>query len=205
MAKYSLRLVREIAALVEEDTYTISEICNMMRISRKTFYEWKARIPEFKKAIEQAEEKREENLLFVARNSLKKKLEGYTVVEERITYVPDKNNPERLVIKNKVVKRKYCPADNTAIRQVLEKHEEKQKAIEEEQKLNKKEELPELVIEFNSNKARRNYEYLTRMMKAGVPDAEWKYWSYNPAYMNEEEKETTNSEQVTADNNNRQV
>ena len=203
MAKYSQRLAKEVAALIEEDSYTISEICRMMRISRKTFYEWKAAIPEFKKAIEQAEEKRQENLLFIARNSLKKKLEGYTVVEERITYVPDKNNPERLVIKNKVVKRKYCPPDNTAIRQVLDKHDEKQKTIEEEQKANRKEEQPELVIEFNSNKARRNYEYFTTMMKAAVPDAEWKYWSYNPAYMDEEEektKESGNSEIQEANN-----
>ena len=202
MAKYSQRLIKEIATLVEEDSYTISEICEMLHISRKTFYEWKETKPEFKKVLDEAEERRNENLLFIARNSLKKKLEGYTVIEERITYVPDKNNPERLVMKNKVVKRKICAPDNNAIKQVLEKHEEKQQAIEEEKKANQKEKLPELVIEFNSNKARRNYEYVTTLMKAGVPGEKWKEWSYNPAYMNEEEEETVDSEQSAVNNNN---
>lgn len=123
MAKYNEKLIAKIAALVEEDTFTISEICEMLRISRKTFYEWKETKPELKKVLEEAENRRDENLLFLARTSLRKKLAGYTVTEEKITYVPDKNNPSQLTIKNKVVKEKYCPPDNAAIRQVMEKHE----------------------------------------------------------------------------------
>ena len=197
MAKYTERLAGKLVTLIEGDLYSIKEICDLFNITTKTFYEWKETKPKFKKALEEAEERRNENLLFIARNSLKKKLEGYTVVEERITYVPDKNNPERMVIKDKVVKRKICPPDNNAIKQVLEKHEEKQQAIEEENKANQKEKLPELVIEFNSNKARRNYEYVTTMMKAEVPGKKWKEWSYNPAYMNEEE-ETVDGEQANS-------
>lgn len=125
MAKYNEKLATKIVALIEEDTYTISEICTMLRISRKTFYEWRETKLDFRKAIEEAEERRDENLLFLARTSLRKKLEGYTVTEEKVTYVPDKNNPAKLTIKNKVVKQKYCPPDNTAIRQVIEGYEKK--------------------------------------------------------------------------------
>ena len=75
---------------------------------------------------------------------------------------------------------------------MLERHEQRQKVILEQEIANKKDELPELVIEFNSNKARRNYEYFTTMMRAAVPDEQWKYWSYNPAYMDQGgEKEKT--------------
>ncbi|MFV0419428.1 MAG: helix-turn-helix domain-containing protein, partial [Dysgonomonas sp.] len=66
MAKYNEKLVEKIIALVEEDAYTISQICDMLRISRKTFYEWKETKPEFRKALEDAEDRRDENLLFIA-------------------------------------------------------------------------------------------------------------------------------------------
>lgn len=130
MAKYNEKLVDKIITFVEEDAYTISEICEIVRVSRKTFYEWKETKPEFKKALEDAEDRRDENLLFLARTSLQKKLEGYTVKEEKITYIPDKNNPSQLVIKNKVVKEKHFPPSNAAIKQLIERHEKKKEKRE---------------------------------------------------------------------------
>ncbi|MFV0420458.1 MAG: hypothetical protein ACK5KT_17250, partial [Dysgonomonas sp.] len=73
--------------------------------------------------------------LFIARCSLKKKLEGYTVTEEKITYVPDKNNPSELTIKHKVVKEKHYPPSNASIRQIIERHEKKKEKREIERRI----------------------------------------------------------------------
>ena len=119
MAKYSEKLAKKIAALIEEDTYTISEICDMYRISRKTFYEWKAIKPEFRDIISEAEDRRDEQLTLLARRALRQRLEGYTTIEERTIYVPDKNNPDRMVVKSKVVKRKQWPPELKTAQAVL--------------------------------------------------------------------------------------
>lgn len=74
MAKYSEKLVEKIVSLIEEDAYTITDICAILNISRKTFYGWRESKPEFDKAVEEATEVREEKLLVKARESLKKKL-----------------------------------------------------------------------------------------------------------------------------------
>ncbi|MDR3057001.1 MAG: hypothetical protein LBU84_02545 [Prevotella sp.] len=119
MAKYTKKLTEEIVSLIEEDTYSIKEICSNLKISRKSFYEWKEAKPEFKKAIDRAVERRDEKLMMTARRSLKKKLEGYTLTETRTTYVPDKNNPEKLVLKSQVIKQKEYAPDMHAIKLIL--------------------------------------------------------------------------------------
>ena len=92
MAKYTEKLAEKIVSLIEEDTFSITEICKHLKITRKSFYEWRDKKPEFRKAIEAAIESRDETLAITARRSLKKKLEGYTLTEIRTTYVPDKEN-----------------------------------------------------------------------------------------------------------------
>ena len=124
MAKYTEKLTQKITSLIEEDTYSIKEICSILKISRKSFYEWKETKPEFKKAIDRAVEHRDEKLLMVARRSLKRKLEGYTLTETRTTYVPDKNNPEKLVLKSQVVKQKEYAPDTHAIKLTLSQNSE---------------------------------------------------------------------------------
>lgn len=119
MAKYTDRLVEKIASLIEEDTFSISEICSMLKISRKSFYEWKDTKPEFKEAIEKATEHRDDKLLMTARRSLKRKLEGYTLSETRTTYVPDKDNPEKLILKSQVIRQKEYAPDTHAIKLTL--------------------------------------------------------------------------------------
>ena len=119
MAKYTERLTEKIVSLIEEDTYSIKEICSNLKISRKSFYEWKETKPDFKKAIDRAVERRDNKLLMVARRSLKKKLEGYTLTETRTTYVPDKDNPEKLLLKSQVVKQKEYAPDVHAIKLIL--------------------------------------------------------------------------------------
>ncbi|MFV0329268.1 MAG: hypothetical protein ACK5KL_05480 [Dysgonomonas sp.] len=119
MAKYTDKLVEKIVSLIEEDTFSISEICSMLKISRKSFYEWKDTKPEFKEAIEKATEHRDDKLLMTARRSLKRKLEGYTLSETRTTYVPDKDNPEKLILKSQVVRQKEYAPDTHAIKLTL--------------------------------------------------------------------------------------
>lgn len=126
MSKYTEELVHKIADLIEEDTFTITEICDMLRITRKTFYQWREEKPEFRLLLAEAEERRDEKLVRLARQSLKKKLEGYTVTEERHIYVPDKDDSEKLVLKSKIVRQRYCPPDNAAIRKTIER-DDKQK------------------------------------------------------------------------------
>ena len=126
MAKYTERLAEKIVSLIEEDTYSITEICKHLKITRKSFYEWRDKKPEFRKAIEAAIESRNETLAITARRSLKKKLEGYTLTEIRTTYVPDKENPDKLVIKTRVVRQKEYAPDTHAIRLVLSHNETKE-------------------------------------------------------------------------------
>ena len=59
MGKFNQSLVEKIAELIEEDNYTITEICGIVGISRKVFYEWKATKPSFAEALDQAVEARE--------------------------------------------------------------------------------------------------------------------------------------------------
>lgn len=126
MSKYSDKLVNQICRYIETDYYSISEICTMFKISRKTFYEWKDTKPLFRKAIDEALDARDEVMLATARLSLKKKLEGYTLTEEKCVYVPSKSNPSELILKSKTVKKKECPPDTQTIKLVLERNDKKQ-------------------------------------------------------------------------------
>ena len=132
MAKYTERLAEKIVSLIEEDTYSITEICKHMKITRKSFYEWRDKKPEFRKAIEAAIESRDETLAITARRSLKKKLEGYTLTEIRTTYVPDKENPDKLVLKTRVVRQKEYAPDTHAIKLVLSHNETKEEENKEQ-------------------------------------------------------------------------
>ena len=109
MAKYNKELVSRIVSLIESDIYTVKEICNMIRISRQTFYDWMENKPEFKQTVDEAMRQRDEMLVSIARASLRKKLEGYTLEEEKVVYVPSKSNPSIQIEKSRVVRKKQYP------------------------------------------------------------------------------------------------
>jgi hypothetical protein len=132
MAKYSEELTEKIVSLIEDDTYTVTEICNHVGITRKSFYEWKEKKPEFREAVNKAIERRNEALSIIARNSLRRKLEGYTLTEIRTTYIPDKENPDKLVLKSRVVKEKEYAPDTQAIRLTLLPDDTKAIGVKEE-------------------------------------------------------------------------
>ncbi|MBD8387578.1 MULTISPECIES: transposase [Dysgonomonas] len=123
MAKYSDRLVEKIVRLIEEDTYTISEICDALRISRNTFYEWKSTKPEFSQALEDAEARRDSSLAILARRSLREQLEGYVEITEKIVYQDDGYDGQTM--KSKTVTKKKVAAKASVIKLALEHSDSK--------------------------------------------------------------------------------
>lgn len=119
MATYNKKTVEQIAALIEEGNYSISNICIIVGISRKTFYDWKNNHPDFQQAIEDAEQKRTDELLALANKSLKKKLEGYYQTVSRTVYTPSENDPDTLEIKQHVVTRRHCEPDTKLLLDIL--------------------------------------------------------------------------------------
>ncbi|WP_036930263.1 hypothetical protein [Prevotella sp. 10(H)] len=123
MAKFNNKLATRIIEMIEQDLFGISEICKILHIAPKTFYEWRKTKPEFNEAVEAAIDHREESLVASARMGLKQLLEGYIQKEEKITYIPDKNNPAEDIEKNRIIKKKHCAPSIRAIRYVLERND----------------------------------------------------------------------------------
>ncbi|MDU1891033.1 MAG: phBC6A51 family helix-turn-helix protein [Dysgonomonas sp.] len=155
MAKFNDELVDKIVSLVEEDTYSITEICDMLNIGRKTYYRWIGEKTDFREAVEAATERRNEKLKKDARRSLRKKIEGYTLVEERITYVPDEDDPSQLKIKTHVVRKKEYAPDTSAIKLALF-GSEKGKEVEQQN-------FP-LNINVISQQAKDEIDFLTQLL-----------------------------------------
>ncbi|MBK5721513.1 hypothetical protein JGH11_11580 [Dysgonomonas sp. Marseille-P4677] len=164
MAKFTKRLVNKIISLIESDTYTITEICEALQISRNTFYEWKKEKTEFTEAIEDAIKRREEYLVIKARRSLLQKLEGYTLKEVKAVYEPDKYNPEGMKLKSKTVKTKECPPDTATIKLILERNDKKEQ--EQKSKENTTDIQPSIII-VQDEATKTNLEILK--MNGGEP------------------------------------
>lgn len=126
MTKYSEKLVDKIASMIEEDYYTITQICEIVGISRKVFYQWRNEKPAFKQALINAEEAREDRIRILARKALRHNLEGITKIETKKVYIPDKENEnsEKLILKEYVVKEKRCESDASVINNTLQNKKE---------------------------------------------------------------------------------
>ncbi|MDL2303361.1 helix-turn-helix domain-containing protein [Dysgonomonas sp. OttesenSCG-928-D17] len=126
--KYSDRLVEKMIRLIEEDTYTITEICEALKISRNTYYEWRNTKPDFRRKIDEAIDRRDDALVVIARRSLKQKLEGCVLTEERCVYEPARSNSEVQILKTRTVRKKQCPPDLRAIKYVLDRNDKRREA-----------------------------------------------------------------------------
>lgn len=123
MAKrYSKKLADEIVSLVQEGIYSVSAICRIAGIGRKTFYRWRETKNDFSRALSDAEQQCRDELRAKARQILKRKLEGYTQIVSRTVYVPSDDDPSQLVIKQHVVTEKHCEPDMRLVMQLLEKN-----------------------------------------------------------------------------------
>ena len=107
--KYNKKIAEKICSLIATDTYTVAEVCRMVKISDSTYYDWITRFPEFSENIKKAE----------AEKSLLRKIQGYTVQEKHITTVGsgkyDVNGKEIPRIKEQKIVDKHYQPDTAAI------------------------------------------------------------------------------------------
>ncbi len=117
--KYNDKIVERICKLIEADTYTVAEICRMVKIHRATYFEWLNTKPEFADAIKKAEEARTAFFVAEAKKSLLKKIQGYTVKEQHITMAGtgryDVNGKEIAKVKEQKTVDKHFQPDTAAI------------------------------------------------------------------------------------------
>ena len=113
MPKYSKKIVNRICDLISKDSYTVSEICENIGIAESTFYDWQANKVEFSESIKKARDKFDETLVKEAKNSLRKKVNGYEVDEKKTVYVDSKDGKPK--IKEQTVIKKHIQPDTGAI------------------------------------------------------------------------------------------
>lgn len=95
MAKYSKKIVENICSLIKKDSYTIAEICSLSGIHKDTYYDWLEKKPDFSYAVKKAKQEFDEFIIFEARKSLVKMIQGYTVQEKKtVTVDSGKKNDE---------------------------------------------------------------------------------------------------------------
>lgn len=152
MATYNKRIVEQIATLIEEGNHSISIICKITGISRKTFYDWKNTRPEFQAAIEDAEQRRTEELYQLASNALLKKVEGYYQTVSKTVYVLSADDPETLEIKQHVVTRKFQEPDTRLLLEILNGGNGKTK----KKGVMKRNSNPALIVKRNEGKIQKD-------------------------------------------------
>ena len=121
MKKYNSKKADQIVELFRTDTYTVFEICRIVKISKSTLYRWMSEYPDFAQAIEDAKDERAQILVVAAKKSLRRKIEGYDVTETRVVTVPHKEKDkdgktvEKPCIKEQITTKKHIQPDTAAI------------------------------------------------------------------------------------------
>lgn len=120
MAKYNKKIVKVICDLLSNDSYTVLEICSLSGISEETYYCWKRDKPEFSEAVTRARDRFDELIVKEAKNSLRKKINGYEVEETKTVYTESKEvdpttGKPRPKIKEKTTVKKHFQPDTAAI------------------------------------------------------------------------------------------
>lgn len=152
MATYNKKTVEKIVSLIEDGNYSISTICKIVGIGRKTFYDWRNTRPEFMEAIMEAEQRRSDELYELANKALRRKLEGYQQTISRTVYVPSEDDPQILEIKQHVVTTKFCEPDMRALIEVLGGGSGKKK----QKGMRLKNTNPALIVKRNEEQVKRN-------------------------------------------------
>lgn len=114
MAKYNREVVEKICKLLSSDSYTVQEVCDMVGITRSTFYKWEREKKQFAHLIKKAREQFEANMIAEAKKSLRKKITGYEVEETRFVLGKTKEG-DKPIVKEKVVTKKHVAPDTTAL------------------------------------------------------------------------------------------
>lgn len=113
MAKYNKKIVKQICSLIEKDSYTVAEICNVVGIAISTYYEWQESKPEFSEAIKGAKDRFDETILKDAKTSLIKLVRGYDYEETKTVVIDDGNGKPK--IKEKSTTKKHVAPNLGAI------------------------------------------------------------------------------------------
>jgi transposase-like protein len=113
MAKYSNKIVKRICNLIKANSYTIAELCANVGISESCYYHWQETIVEFGEAIARARDQFDEILVKEAKNSLRKKVNGYEVDEKKTVFINGIDG--KPVIKEQTTIKKHFQPDTSAI------------------------------------------------------------------------------------------
>ena len=106
--KYTPEIVKAITDLIEKDSYKVEEICEIVKISKDTYYRWLNENPDFSDALKKAETKFLQKIKANARKSLNKLVEGYEYEEKSTTYIDDGSGKQKIK-ETKTVKKHVSP------------------------------------------------------------------------------------------------
>ena len=112
MAKYDGKIVNKIYDLLSSDTYTIAEVCEIVGISERCYYDWQKNNAEFAEIIARARFRFDEIIVKEAKNSLRKKVNGYEVEEKKRVF-------SNKILKEETIITKHFQPDTDAIKFVL--------------------------------------------------------------------------------------
>ena len=112
MAKYDGKIVNKIYDLLSSDTYTIAEVCEIVGISERCYYDWQKNNSEFAEIIARARCRFDEIIVKEAKNSLRKKVNGYEVEERKRVF-------SNKILKEETIITKHFQPDTDAIKFVL--------------------------------------------------------------------------------------
>jgi len=111
-SKYNKKTVERICKLISKDSYTIAEVCAMVGISERCYYDWQANNAEFADAIKKARDQFDETLIKEAKESLRKLVSGYEVEETKVVYTDANGKPK---IKEKTSVKKHFQPNTAAV------------------------------------------------------------------------------------------
>jgi transposase-like protein len=115
--KIRAEVKNKIYALLREGN-SITEVCSLVGVARRTFYSWIQKYPKFKEEIESITIEIKEQQGTEAKRSMMKKVRGYYYKEEEKRYVYDKDGSKKL--KEVIVHERYAPPSTKLIIRVLE-------------------------------------------------------------------------------------
>ena len=168
MAKYTEKLGKQIAEAIEQDEYTLGEICSIHNISRKTFYQWMIKYPDFEEMVENARLERDERLAQKARQILRQRVEqGHTVTTTRYKYALDEYGELYLAGKTVTVK-EYAPDEKTLKMAISKESDIKNKEKKNLVELKEKERILQEELEYQLWKEEEEREYQESLQKSAA-------------------------------------
>lgn len=114
------KTLKRICDLFSKDNYTIAEVCAIVGISERCYYNWQAKNADFAENVARARDKFDELLVKEAKNSLRRKVLGYDVEETKTVFIESKEidpatGKPKPKIKEKTTTKRHFQPDTAAI------------------------------------------------------------------------------------------